>query len=149
MNAHRFARFSWIGLFLLAVALGGCSGFVRWLEGEPESIRQFRSAQDLFEKEKYDQAAVAFRAWLADYRDKQDMLRPTVLYKLGECYRITRDYERAIVTYKTFIQLYSDSPHPKVKELLDTAVRPKLDDIMPRTKPERGTEKSSEEPPGR
>jgi TolA-binding protein len=146
MNLSRSFRLS---LVLAAVAAcAGCGSIARWLEGEPKSIRQWHSARDLFEDERYAQAAVAFRAWLADYHDADDLLRPTVMYKLGECYRLTRDYERAIRTYRRTVQLYADSPHESVRKLVGLA-RQRLEDILPSTphrhepdKPKKGSGKA-------
>jgi len=118
----------------LAVGPAGCGGLTRWLEGKPESRRQYESAEELFEDEDYVQAAVAYRAWLADYHDSEDVLRPFVLYRLGDCYRLVRDYERAVAAYTTIIRMYSDSPDPAVQEVVDLA-RLQLDDITPKAEP--------------
>ena len=137
-----FGTTRWVCLMALAGALaaGGCGSVDRWLAGEPASIREYHSARALFRKEKYADAAVGFRAWLADYRDSGDVLRPQVLYKLGECYRLTRDYDGAVKTYTTLVQLYEASPNAKVKKLVGVT-KLRLDDIMPKTKPAREPEK--------
>ena len=141
------SRLEWVagGLaLLLAVAVGGCRessqrvrGLGNWLGGKPESIHQYYSAKELFERGRYGQAAVGFRAWLADYHDSQDVLRPFVLYQLAECYRHTRDYERAARAYKTVVEMYTKSPHSDVRDLVEFA-RLRLDDIGPAIKPRPG-----------
>ncbi len=123
-------------LLLAAMTLGGCQRFVRWLEGEPPSSRAYRTANELFDDERYEEAAVAFRAWIADYHDKQDVMRPFVYYKLGECYRLRRNYERATAAYTTLIKESADSPDEAIKDLVGLA-RLRLADITPKTRSER------------
>ena len=67
------------------------------------------------------------------------------MYRLGECYRKTRDYERATEVLTKLVQLYANSPNPYVKELVDKVVKPTIDDIRPRTALE---QKPAEKPPG-
>lgn len=136
MNGHWTTRPACALLLAAAIACGGCQSITDWLMGEEPSIREWNTARDLFDQERYEEAAVALRAWLADYHDSHDVLRPTVMYKLAECYRVTRDYERAVRTYSTLIEMYSDSPEPQVRELVGLA-RLQLDDIVPKTKPAR------------
>jgi len=143
MNKTRLARIAG-ALALLLAAAGGCrEGAQRartlgnWLEGKPESVHQYYSAKELFERGRYGQAAVAFRAWLADYHDSQDVLRPFVLYQLAECYRCTRDYDRAARAYRKLVGMYAKSPHSDVRDLVEFA-RLRLDDIGPPVKPPPG-----------
>ncbi len=141
MNCHRNVRL--LAVFvLLAVAAAGCRGVRNWLEGEPNSIQEWHSAMELFEDERYEQAGVAFRAWLADYHDSKDVLRPFVIYKLAECHRETRDYERAVRAYEKIIELCSDSPDASVQDLVRLA-KLRLDDIRPRTRPWRPPEQQA------
>jgi len=144
-SASRAARVASIGLLILFAAASGCGTVRNWLEGEPESIRQWRTAEELFESEHFARAAVAYRAWLADYRDSEDVLRPFVMYRLGECYRKTRDYERAAEVLTKLVQLHANSPNPYVKELVDKVVKPTIDDIRPRNALE---QKAAEKPDG-
>jgi TolA-binding protein len=109
------------------MAVSGCS----WLEPEPESYQQYLDAKRLFDGEDYAQAAVAYRAWLADYHDQQDVARPFVLYQLGECYRLMRDYERATTAYTRLVELHAETNEQSVKDLLNLA-RLRLDDIRPK-----------------
>lgn len=112
------------------------SGMFGFLEGEPESIRQWRTAEKLFDDEYYLQAAVAYRSWLADYRDEYsdgegDVLRPFVLYRLGRCYQKVKDYDKAVQTYTLLVQKYSDSRNSHVRDLV-YQTKLQLDDIRPR-----------------
>ena len=118
---------------VIILACSGCQSIGRWLEGEPKSIQEWRSAERLFNDERYVEAGVAYRAWLADYHDSRDVLRPHVMYKLGETYRLTQNQEQAIATYTTVIQLYAESEHEEVRELVNTVVRPRLDEVRPKT----------------
>ena len=133
MNAYRVVRAAGVPLLALVLASAGCRAVGNWLQGEPQSIRQWEAAEALFQDERYAQAAVAYRAWLADYRDSEDVLRPFVLYRLGESYRFTRDYARATDAYTLLIRTYADSPNPEVKQLVDEVAKPRLDDIKPKT----------------
>ena len=127
---------SWLLLGALsAAALAGCESFSNWLAGEPPNIREYRVANGLFDDKRYEEAAVAYRAWLADYHDKQDVLQPFVIYKLGECYRVMRDHEAAIAAYTTLIELHAGSPDEKVQDLVGLA-RLRLDDITPDPRPQ-------------
>lgn len=130
----KLAQWSVVCVILAVLLLCGCQSISRWLEGEPESHRRYRSANELFEAERYDEAAVAYRAWLADYNEKADVVRPLVLYRLGESCRLRRDYEGAAAAYTTLVKLYSGSADGDVKELVELA-KLRLDDIMPKTKP--------------
>ena len=144
-TASRLARVASIGLLILVAALPGCGSVRNRLKGDPESIRQWRTAEDLFRSEDFPRAAVAYRAWLADYRDSQDVFRPFAMYRLGQCYCRTRDYERATEVLTKLVELYADSPNPYVKELVDRVVKPTLDDIRPRTALD---QKAAEKPAG-
>jgi len=130
----KLARWPVVCAMLAAFLLCGCQSISKWLEGEPESHRRYRSANELFEAERYDEAAVAYRAWLADYHDKADVLRPLVVYRLGESCRLRRDYEGAVAAYTTLVKLYSGSADHDVMELVKLA-KLRLDDITPKTKP--------------
>lgn len=96
---------------------------------QPQSIRDWRQAQKLFDNRRYTEAAITLRAWLADYRDSEDVLRPAVMFKLGECYRLTHDTERAIKVYNTIITMFAESPHKEVRRLVDEVVKPTLKDL--------------------
>jgi|GEM_PF-2809802 len=144
MNGHWTTRSACALLLAAAVACGGCRSIADWLMGEEPSIREWNTARDLFDEERYEEAAVALRAWLADYHDSQDVLRPTVMYKLAECYRVTRDYERAVRTYRTLIEMHAGSPEPRIRDLVGLA-RIQLDDIVPKTKPAREAAGPAEE----
>jgi len=104
------------------------------LAGKPESIRQFETAQSLFNRERYAEAGVAFREWLADYRDEQDVLRPFVLYRLADCYRLTRDHERAIRTYAKILELYGSSKDSDIQKIIFWT-RYRLADLRPPLRP--------------
>ena len=117
----------------LALACTGCTAIGNWLEGEPKSIQEWRAADKLFNDEHYVEAGVAYRAWMADYHDSRDVLRPLIMYKLGETYRMTGNQEKAITTYTTLIQMYADSKDPDIRELINTVVRPRLDEVKPKT----------------
>lgn len=133
MFGGRLVRVSCVFLALFAVAFGGCQSIDRWLMGEPQSVSQWHSARELFERQRYPEAAAAFRAWLANYHDKEDVLRPFVLYKLGECHRLTRNYDEAVKVYTKTVALYSKSPHTQVRDLVDLA-KLRLGDVTPMTK---------------
>ena len=117
-------------LALVAWSPAGCQGIGDWLQGKSQSVRQYDTARLLFEKEKYGEAAVAFRTWLADYHDKPDVLTPFVLYQYGECCRRTRDYDRAARAYKKLVDAYVASPNASVQDLV-TLGKLWLDDILP------------------
>jgi len=134
MRTCRLAWFWRVGILCGALSLAGCGSIGEWFRAEPESIRQWRRAEELFEDERYSEAAVAYRSWLADYHDTHDVLQPDVMYKLAECHRLRRDTDSAIRVYKRLIELHGDSPEPKVKELIETVVKPMLDRITPKTK---------------
>ena len=129
-----FVKWFLVCVLMAAVPLCGCQRITRWLEGEPESHRAYRVANELFEDESFPEAAVAYRAWLADYHDKQDVMRPFVVWRLGESCRKMRDYEGAKAAYTTLIKLYADSTNADVKELVKLA-KLQLDDITPETQP--------------
>ncbi len=132
MIRKRLVRVLCVVLLLGMVgAAQGCRGLDRWLAGEPESKRQYNSARGIFNRQRYAEASVAFRAWLADYRDSEDVLRPLVLYKLGECYRLTRDYEHATATYMKLVEMYAKSADAAVQKLVGQA-KLRLDDITPK-----------------
>ena len=115
-------------LVLVALlAVPGCS----WLRPEPESYEEYMVAKRLYDNEDYQQAAVAYRAWLADYHDTQDVARPFVLYQLGECYRQMRNYEPAVTAYTKVVTLHAGSADKSVKDLVALA-RLRLDDIKPK-----------------
>jgi len=129
MNLSR-VRWCILCALLLAVPLCGCQRVSKWLEGEPEDHRTYRVANELFDDENFVEAAVAYRAWLADYNDKQRLLRPMVIYKLAESCREMRDYEGAEASYTRLIKLYGDWPDADVKKLVGLA-KLRLDDITP------------------
>jgi len=130
MGRHRIVCLGWMVLIAVALSAGGCKGFVRWLEGEPESVRVYRQAERLFDRHRFTESAVAYRAWLADYRDEQDVLRPFVIYKLAESYRLVRDYDRAVRAYVRLLEMYGSSTDPSVEKII-TLPRARLDDIQP------------------
>jgi TolA-binding protein len=120
---------------VVAVApLCGCQRIGKWLEGEPEINRRYRVAGELLDDEKYQEAAVAYRAWLADYHDKQNVMLPMVIYNLGESCRRMRDYEGAMDAYATLIKRFSESADADVKDLVKLA-KLRVDDITPETQP--------------
>ena len=88
-------------------------------------------------------AGVAFRAWLADYHDSQDVLRPFVIYQLAECYRLTRDYAKAVQSYKKILDLYGSTTDPEVKKLV-TLAQMRLGDIVPEAERRYGTAEPGE-----
>ncbi len=133
MNLSRL-RWCILCALLLAVPLCGCQRVSKWLEGEPEGHRTYRVANELFDGQNFAEAAVAYRAWLADYRDEQDVMRPMVLYRLAESCRKMRDYEGAEASYVRLIKLYGDSPEANVKKLVGLA-KLRLDDITPEKPP--------------
>jgi TolA-binding protein len=122
----RISIFTMLALVVM-LSVSGCS----WLEPEPESYEQYMAAKHLYDNEDYQQAAVAYRAWLADYHDKQDLARPFVLYQLGECNRLMRNYEKAVTAYSKVIELHAGSADKSVKDLVALA-RLRLDDIKPK-----------------
>lgn len=132
----KLARWPVVCAMLAAFSLCGCQSISKWLEGEPESYRRYRSANKLLEAERYDEAAVAYRAWIADYNEKADVLRPFVIYRLGESCRLKRDYEGAVAAYMRVVKLYSGSADDDVRETVKLA-KLRLDDIMPATRPGR------------
>ena len=118
---------------LIILSCAGCKSIGNWLEGEPKSVEEWKAAEKLFNDERYVEAGVAYRAWLADYHDSRDVLRPHVMFKLGETYRLTQNQEKAIATYTALIEMYSESEHPAVRELINTVARPRLDEVKPKT----------------
>ncbi len=144
----RRSRFSW-GLCVLGlmVAFSGCKGSEDFFRPVPESRRQYQSARQLYERGLYEQAGVAFRAWLADYHDSQDVLRPFVIYQLAECYRLTRDYAKAVQSYKKILDLYGSTSDPEVKKLV-TLAQMRLGDIVPKPERRYGSETSEPEKGG-
>jgi TolA-binding protein len=124
---------AFVCLIALATGAGGCRAVQNWLEGEPQSLREYHEAQDLFDDARYREAAVAFRAWLANYRDSDDLVRPAALYKLAECYRMTGNAPKAAETYTKLTELYGSSPDPTVRKLVELA-RLRLKDIRPPAK---------------
>jgi TolA-binding protein len=98
-----------------ALAAGGCAGLFR---PTPQSVREYRHGEQLFRQGHYEHATVAFRNWLGDYRDESDVLRPWVMYRLGECYRITGKTERAVAVYRTLVDLHAKSGDAAVQELV-------------------------------
>jgi len=115
----------------LAMACAGCGAIDDWLLGEPESRRQYLSVRELYEDGRYQEAAVGYRAWLADYHDSQDLLRPFVMYQLGECHRLMRDYGSAAQVYSKLVELYRGTEDPDVLKLVRQA-QVRLEDITPR-----------------
>ncbi len=77
--SRSFVKWFLVCVLMAAVPLCGCRRISRWLEGEPESHRTYRVANELFEDKNFQEAAVAYRSWLADYHDKQDVMRPFVV----------------------------------------------------------------------
>jgi len=132
--SRSLVRWSLVCALAAVVPLCGCQRISKWLEGEPESHRAYRVANELFEGENFQEAAVAYRAWLADYHDKQDVMRPFVVWRLGESCRKMRDYEGARAAYGTLIKLYAGSTNADVKDLVKLA-KLQLDDITPETQP--------------
>jgi len=116
-------------LLVCCLAAAGCRTVGDWLAGEPQSLAQYHAAEELFDDDRYLEAAVAYRAWLLDYRDAEDLLRPKVMYKLAECYRLTGDHPRAIRTYRTIREKFARSPHPEVRDLVEKVVEPRLKDL--------------------
>jgi TolA-binding protein len=111
----------------LAWAASGCS-----LQPTPQSVREYEEAERLFQRRRYEQAAVGFRGWLGDYRDASDVLRPWVMYRLGECYRMTGRADAAAAVYRRLIQLHEQSKESAVRELLDLT-RLRLRDVAAST----------------
>ncbi len=132
--SRSFVRWSLVCALMAAVPLCGCQRISKWLEGEPESHRAYRVANELFEDENFQEAAVAYRAWLADYHDKQDVMRPFVVWRLGESCRKMSDYEGAKASYTRLIKLYGERPDADVQDLVKLA-KLQLDDITPETQP--------------
>ncbi len=136
---QRFRRTWALSVLALLVVCCGCKGTEDFFRPVPESRRQYQSARQLYERGLYEQAGVAFRAWLADYHDSEDVLRPFVIYQLAECYRLTRDYAKAVQSYKKILELYGSAAAPEIKKLVMLA-QMRLNDIVPQAERKYGAE---------
>ncbi len=100
----------------------GCRAVERQLEPTPPSLRELREANRLMKGEHYDQAAVAYRSWLANYgTHPDDAAVPLALFQLGRCYWHMRDYPRAVTAFETLKTRYGDSPDPAIQKAVRAA----------------------------
>ncbi len=70
--------------------------------GGPEA--EYQAAFNLLKDGKYDEAAVAFREFLA--RNSQHELAPNAMYWLGEAHYVRRDYPAALAAFEGLLQDY-------------------------------------------
>jgi outer membrane protein assembly factor BamD len=89
---------------VIVILLSGCSVF----GGRPSTVAPaatlYENGERLLLLEKYDQAREQF-AWLADRHPESD-LAPVARFLVGETYFRSKDFEKAVPEFESFVTLY-------------------------------------------